>query len=160
YANMSSDLSRTLPVSGRFTSRQRLIYMSVLRVLEEITAIMRPGITLKELNQATGACMDRELLHLRLISRHELRRQDPDDPVRRKYFMHGISHHLGYDVHDPGDRSAPLRAGMILTCEPGLYIKAEKTGIRLENDILITRGKPVNLTGHIPIHPDDIESLM
>jgi len=160
YAHMASDMTRTIPASGKFNKRQRDIYISVLKVLEEITAIMRPGITLDQLNKETGKLIESELLRLKIITRTDLRKQDPTSPLRRKYFMHGVSHHLGYDVHDKGERSVPLKAGMVLTCEPGLYIPEEKTGIRLENDILITRGKPKNLMDHIPIHPDEIESIM
>jgi Xaa-Pro aminopeptidase len=160
YAHMASDMTRTIPASGKFNKRQRDIYISVLNVLEEITDIMRPGITLDQLNKETGKLIERELLRLKILTRTDLRKQDPAKPLRRKYFMHGVSHHLGYDVHDKGERSVPLKPGMVLTCEPGLYIPEEKIGIRLENDILITRGKPKNLMDHIPIHPDEIESIM
>jgi Xaa-Pro aminopeptidase len=94
------------------------------------------------------------------VTRFDIRRQDKKNPIRKRYFMHGIGHHLGYDVHDPGDRNAAFKPGMVITCEPGLYIREEKTGIRLENDILITRGRPVNLMAHIPIQAEEIESLM
>ncbi len=160
YANMSADLSRTLPASGRFTPRQRAIYDAVLRVLEETTDMMRPGMTLPDLNRASGKLIERELVKLKLATRFEIRRQDKKDPIRKRYFMHGIGHHLGYDVHDAGDRNAAFTPGMVITCEPGLYIREEKTGIRLENDILITRGRPVNLMANIPIHAEEIESLM
>ena len=160
YAHIASDMTRTIPASGKFSKRQRDIYISVLKILEEITGIMRPGITLDQLNKETGKLIECELLRLKIITRTDLRKQDPAIPLRRKYFMHGVSHHLGYDVHDKGERSVPLKAGMVLTCEPGLYIPEEKIGIRLENDILITRGKPKNLMDHIPIHPDEIESIM
>ncbi len=160
YANMSSDMTRTIPVSGVFTKRQRQIYKSVQIILEEITSLMRPGITPKQLNEATGELIDRELINLKIITTRELNRQDPASPLRRKYFMHGVSHHMGYDVHDPSDRLAPLKSGMVLTCEPGLYIPEENIGIRLENDILITRGKPINLMADVPIDPDEIEAMM
>jgi Xaa-Pro aminopeptidase len=160
YAFMAADMTRTIPASGRFTKRQKEIYTSVLKVLEEITEIMRPGITLEELNKETGKLIERELIRLRILTKSDLRAQDPSSPLRKKYFMHGVSHHLGYDVHDIHERDTPLKAGMVLTCEPGLYIPEEKTGIRLENDILITRGKPRNLMASIPIHPDEIEYLM
>ena len=160
YANMASDVSRTIPVSGRFTNRQRELYEAVLRILNEVMDLMRPGILLKELNTETGKIIDHELVRLRLVRKHEFKKQEKGHPLRLTYFMHGVSHHLGYDVHDKYDKSTPLRAGMVLTCEPGLYIREEKTGIRLENDILITRGKPRNLTEHIPIDPEEIESLM
>jgi Xaa-Pro aminopeptidase len=160
YAFMAADMTRTIPASGRFTKRQKEIYTSVLMVLEEVTEIMRPGITLEELNKETGKLIERELIRLRILTKSDLRSQDPSAPLRKKYFMHGVSHHLGYDVHDIHERDTPLKAGMVLTCEPGLYIPEEKTGIRLENDILITRGKPRNLMSAIPIHPDEIEYLM
>ena len=160
YAHMASDMTRTIPSSGRFSKRQKAIYLAVLKILDEITAIMRPGITLEQLNKETEVLIERELLQLKIISKTDVRKQDPASPLRRKYFMHGVSHHLGYDVHDKGERTVPLKAGMVLTCEPGLYIPEEQIGIRLENDILITRGKPRNLMDHIPIHPDEIESIM
>ena len=160
YAYMASDMSRTIPASGRFTARQRDMYSAVLHVLEEMTTMMVPGVTLKELNVEAGKLIDRELVRLKIVSQRELRRQDAKSPIRKKYFMHGISHHLGYDVHDIYERAVPLKAGMVLTCEPGLYIREEKTGIRLENDILITRKKPINLMAGIPIYPEEIEEIM
>jgi Xaa-Pro aminopeptidase len=160
YACMASDMTRTIPSSGRFSKRQKEIYRSVLTVLHEITEIMRPGITIEDLNKEAGLLIERELVRLKLATRKEIKSQNPKSPVRRKYFMHGIGHHLGYDVHDLSERSVPLKPGMIITCEPGLYIREEKTGIRLENDILITRGKPRNLMSGIPIDPEEIEEIM
>ena len=160
YAGMASDMSRTIPASGRFTKRQRAVYQAVLNVLEEVTAMMRPGVTLMELNKEAGKMIAHELVRLKIISKRDIQRQDPKAPLYRKYFMHGIGHHLGYDVHDLSDRTTPLKAGMVITCEPGLYIREEGIGIRLENDILITRGKPKNLMAHIPIDPDEIEDIM
>jgi len=160
YAGMASDMTRIIPVSGRFTKRQREIYIAVVEVLNKVTDLMRPGITLPELNTETGKMIDAALLHLKIISKHDLRKQDPSHPIRKKYFMHGVSHHLGWDVHDKHVPGAPLRSGMVLTCEPGLYIPEEKTGIRLENDILITSGRPQNLMKNIPIDPDEIEAIM
>lgn len=160
YAGMSSDMTRTIPASGVFTKRQKQIYTSVQSILEEVTDIMRPGITLAQLNKETGKLVDRELLKLKIITKSDLKLQDPAFPIRQKYFMHGVSHHMGYDVHDQSDRSTPFKAGMVLTCEPGLYIPEEGIGIRLENDILITRGKPKNLMADVPIDPDEIEAIM
>jgi len=160
YACMASDMTRTIPASGRFTKRQKAIYTSVLNVLNEITAMMRPGVKLSDLNKEAGQLIERELVRLKIISNRDLRRQDPSHPLRKKYFMHGIGHHLGYDVHDVSDRRAPLKAGMVITCEPGLYIPEEQIGIRLENDILITRGKPKNLMVDIPIELEEIEDIM
>jgi len=160
YAGMASDMSRTIPVSGRFTSRQREIYVAVLEILNRIMDMMRTGITIAQLNTETGKLMDSALIRLKLLTRHDLRKQDRSQPLRKKYFMHGVSHHLGWDVHDKHEPGAILKPGMVLTCEPGLYIPEEKTGIRLENDILITRGRSINLMKHIPIDPDEIEALM
>ena len=160
YAGMAADMSRTIPASGKYTKRQRQLYDAVLRVLIATTDLMRPGITINDLNAETGKLIDAELIRLKLFTRSEIKKQSPAQPLRRRYFMHGISHHLGYDVHDKHQRESPLRSGMVLTCEPGLYIPEERTGIRLENDILITRGKPKNLMSHIPIEPDEIESIM
>lgn len=160
YAYMNSDMSRTIPVSGRFTPRQREIYVAVLTILHQVTDLMRPGITLAELNQETSKMVDAALIKLKLLTRRDIRRQDRSQPLRRKYFMHGVSHHLGWNVHDQYEKGSLLKKNMVLTCEPGLYIPEEKTGIRLENDILVTRGNPVNLMKHIPIDPDEIEDLM
>lgn len=160
YACMASDMTRTIPASGRFSKRQKSIYTSVLNVLNEITGLMRPGVMLSDLNKEAGQLIERELVKLKIVSNRDLRRQDTANPLRKKYFMHGIGHHLGYDVHDISDRRASLKAGMVITCEPGLYIPEEQIGIRLENDILITRGKPKNLMADIPIEPEEIESLM
>jgi len=160
YANLSADLSRTLPASGRFSPRQRDLYMAVWRILQKTTDLMRPSMTLPELNREAGRFFDDELVRLKLTTRTEIRRQDKRNPIRKRYFMHGIGHHLGYDVHDLSDRDTPFKPGMVITCEPGLYIPEEKTGIRLENDIRITRGAPENLMAHVPIDPDEIESLM
>jgi Xaa-Pro aminopeptidase len=160
YAYMASDMTRTIPASGRFTKRQRAIYLSALNVLQEVTAMMRPGVTLAELNREAGKLIEQELVNLKVITKRDIRRQDPKAPLYRKYFMHGIGHHLGYDVHDLSERAAPLKSGMVLTCEPGLYIREEGIGIRLENDILITRGKPRNMMEHIPIDPAEIEEIM
>ena len=160
YANMASDMTRTIPASGKFSLRQRKIYSSVLKVLNEVTDMMRPGIKLDQLNAEAGKLIESELISLHLLTKREIRSQQKGSPLWKKYFMHGISHHLGYDVHDLSEKTSPLTAGMILTCEPGIYIPEESIGIRLENDILITRKGPKNLMEHIPIDPDEIESIM
>ncbi len=160
YANMASDMTRTIPASGAFSKRQRKVYFSVLKVLNEITGMMRPGIKIDQLNAEAGKLIESELMKLKILTKSEIRKQDREAPLWKKYFMHGISHHLGYDVHDPSDRSSPLKAGMVLTCEPGIYIPGENLGIRLENDILITNKGPQNLMESIPIDPDEIESIM
>ncbi len=160
YACMNADMSRTIPASGRFTKEQKKYYTAVSRVLQETTKLMQPGITLAELQKEAGKLIESELITVGLISKQEVRRQDLKSPLWKKYFMHGISHHLGYDVHDLSDRSAPLKSGMVLTCEPGLYIPEKKLGIRLENDILISKKGPVNLMAEIPIEIDAIETIM
>ncbi len=160
HANMASDMTRTIPASGRFTNEQKKIYTSVLHVLNETTNMMRPGMTLERLNKEAGKLVEAELIRLKILSRSEVKRQDTKSPLWKKYFMHGVSHHLGFDVHDIAERETPLRAGMIITCEPGIYIPGLNIGIRLENDILITRAGPKNLMSDVPIEPDHIESIM
>ncbi|MFZ5569541.1 MAG: aminopeptidase P N-terminal domain-containing protein [Thermodesulfobacteriota bacterium] len=160
YANYAADVTRTIPVDGRFTPRQRDVYESVLRIQRAAIQELHPGITLDQYQRQVGEYMEGELVRLGLLQRGEVKRQSKDDPLYRKYFMHGVSHHLGLDVHDNGDRNQPLSAGMVLTCEPGIYIREEGFGIRLENDILLTATGPVDLTRNIPIEPDEIEELM
>ena len=160
YANYSADLTRTIPVNGTFTSRQRAVYNAVWRVLQEARAMLVPGTTLDEYNREVGKFMESELLGLGLISRDEVEKQSPGNPVYKKYFMHGASHHLGLDVHDLCLRYEPFRAGMVFTCEPGIYIPEENLGIRLENDIRITDEGPVDLFSAIPIEAEEIEELM
>lgn len=160
YANMASDMTRTIPASGRFSKTQKKIYQAVLNVLNETMKMMSPGMTLESLNKETGKKIESELISLKILTKSEIKRQDLKSPLWRKYFMHGVSHHLGYDVHDIGDRTVPFKAGMVLTCEPGIYIPELKTGVRLENDILITRRGSENLMKSIPVDPDEIETLM
>ena len=160
YANMASDMTRTIPVSGRFTKEQKKIYNAVLFVLQEVTQMMQPGMSVKELNAEAGKLIESELIKLKVLSKGAVKKQDIKSPLWQKYFMHGVSHHLGYDVHDLADRDVNFREGMVLTCEPGIYLPDLKTGIRLENDILITGKGPQNLMASIPIEPDEIESIM
>jgi len=160
YANYAADLTRSIPVSGMFTERQKAVYNAVLRVMKEAKALLVPGNTIDELNKEVGKMMESELLDLGLISRDEVANQSKDKPAYKKYFMHGTSHHLGLDVHDLCLRYEPFRAGMIFTCEPGIYIPEENLGIRLENDILITDDGPVDLFANIPIEVEEIEAMM
>lgn len=160
YANYNADLTRTIPVNGVFTDRQRAVYNAVHRVLVEARALLVPGNTIDELNKEVGKIMESELLGLGLISRSDIDKQPEDKPAYKKYFMHGTSHHLGLDVHDLMGRYEPFRAGMIFTCEPGIYILEENLGVRLENDILITDNGPVDLFKNIPIDAEEIEELM
>ena len=160
YANYASDMTRTVPVSGRFTLRQRAVYDSVLHVMEEATKMLRPGTTFTDYNKEIGKIMQEELIKLGLLDRHDVLKQDAKNPLYKKYFMHGTSHYLGLDVHDVGSMEWPMQEGMVFTCEPGIYIPEEKIGIRLENDILVTDSNPVDLMKNIPIDAEEIEMLM
>ncbi len=160
YANYNADLTRSIPVSGAFTDRQRAVYNAVHHVLKEARAMLVPGNTLEEYHKEVGKIMESELIGLGLISRDDVEKQDKDKPAYKKYFMHGTSHHLGLDVHDIMHRYEPFRAGMVFTCEPGIYIPEENLGIRLENDILITDHGPVDMFRNIPIEAEEIEELM
>lgn len=160
YANYASDLTRTIPVSGKFTKRQKNVYNAVLRIMKESTKLLVAGNTLQEYNNEVRALIERELLKLKLISKTDISREDPKNPAFRKYFMHGISHFMGLDVHDLGNRKQPFQEGMIFTCEPGIYIPEEKLGIRIENDILITAKGPKDLMKKIPVELEEIEELM
>lgn len=159
-ANYNSDCSRTIPISGRFTPRQRQLYDSVLRVFRNVIGIMKSGMSIVQINLQTRRFWEEEHIKLGLYSMEELRRQDPDRPLYQKYFMHGVTHPLGLDVHDVGDRYEPIQPGVVLTCEPGIYIPEEEIGIRLENDVLITPSEPIDLMKDIPIEPEEIERLM
>jgi Xaa-Pro aminopeptidase len=160
YANYAADLTRTIPVNGRFSKRQREYYDAVLRVQRAAIRLLVPGNTIDKLNKEVGRMMEREMIELGLLDSKEVSAQDPDKPLYMKYFMHGTSHFIGLDVHDVGSKYKPFRAGMVFTVEPGLYIREEKTGIRLENNVLVTDEGPVDLTAGIPIEPDEIEKLM
>lgn len=160
YAQYAADMSRTIPVNGKFTERQKQVYEAVLRTLKTLTSMMTVGTTLKELDDASKSLTEKELIGLGLITEKEVITQDPTKPLYQKYFMHGVNHHMGLDVHDVGDRLIPLQEGMVLTCEPGIYIKEERIGIRLENDILITKDGPVNLMADIPLDVENVEMLM
>jgi Xaa-Pro aminopeptidase len=160
YANYASDLTRTIPVNGKFTNRQKAVYNSVLLVMKEATNMLRPGTIFKEYNAEIGRIMELELIKLGLLDKHDIQKQDAKSPLFKQYFMHGTSHYLGLDVHDVGDFDWPMKEGMVFTCEPGIYILEEKLGIRLENDILITANGPDDLMKHIPIEAEEIEHLM
>ena len=160
YANYASDLSRTVPVNGRFTPRQKTVYNAVLRVHKAAIQMLKPGNTFEAYNKDVATVMEKELIGLGLLDAKAIKNQDPDHPLYKKYFMHGASHHLGLDVHDFGNKYRKFEKGMIFTCEPGIYIKEEGIGIRLENDILLTPRGPVDLMENIPIEADEIEDLM
>ena len=160
YANYASDLSRTIPVNGKFSPRQRDVYEAVLRVMKAATAMLVPGNTLDQYHQFVGTVMENELIGLGLLNQSDVNNQDPAAPLYKKYFMHGTSHFLGLDVHDVGNKYRPFEEGMVFTCEPGIYIWDEGIGVRLENDVLVTKNGPVDLMKDIPLEADDIERLM
>ncbi len=160
YGNYAADLSRTIPVSGRFSERQLAVYQSVLRVLKSSTDLLVVGNTFQGYLKEVVKMMESELIALGLLDRTEVQNQHPERPLYRRYFPHGISHSLGLDVHDVEDRSRPFEAGMVFTCEPGIYIPEEGIGIRLENNILIEASGPKNLMSDIPLEAKDIEERM
>ena len=160
YANYASDMTRCIPVSGRFTKRQKDVYNAVLSVMKQAISMLKPGVLLGDYHKEVGLIMQSELLGLGLIDKHDIDKQDPKNPAYKRYFMHGTSHFLGLDVHDVGHFDKPIKEGMVFTCEPGIYILEEKLGIRLENDIVITKDKPFDLMANIPLESDEIEDLM
>lgn len=160
YANYAADVTRTVPVSGHFTERQRDVYNAVRRVQKAAIDLLQPGNTLEAYNKEVGKIMESALIGLGLLNADDVERQDEEKPLYRKYFMHGTSHHLGLDVHDVGSRHRVFEAGMVFTCEPGIYIRDEAIGIRIENDILITENGPEDLTAGVPVEADEIENLM
>jgi Xaa-Pro aminopeptidase len=161
YANYCSDLTRTFPVSGRFTERQAAVYNAVLRVKNAATKMLVPGTLWAEYHREVGEIMTAELLALGLLDPADVKNQDPNKPAYKKYFMHGTSHHIGLDTHDYGALKTPMKAGMVFTVEPGIYIPEEGIGIRLEDNVVIQeKGDPINLMAHIPITIAEIEALM
>lgn len=160
YGNYNADLTRCVPVNGRFTKRQKDVYNAVLRVQREAMAMLTVGNTIPEYHKEVGKIMEMELVGLGLLSKTEIKNQDPTNPAYKKYFMHGTSHHLGLDVHDYGYPQMKMKKDMVFTVEPGIYIREEKLGIRLENDVVIKENGIVDLMENIPIDPDEIEELM
>lgn len=160
YGGWNSDLTRTIPVNGRFTPRQRDVYNAVLRMLRFGNSILRPGILMPEYQKQCVAQMEKELIGLGLFTAEEAAAQDETKPLVKKYFMHGVSHHLGIDVHDVSPPHTPVAPGMVFTIEPGIYIREENLGVRLENDYLIGETGNTDLMANIPIEADEIEKLM
>jgi Xaa-Pro aminopeptidase len=160
YANYNADLTRTLPVNGRFSKRQREVYDAVLRVLRGSIAGLTVGKLPSEWQKESEAAMQEELLGLGLLKRSDIRKQNPDKPALKKYYPHGLGHPLGLDVHDVSTTGAPFAPGWVMTVEPGIYIPDEGLGVRLENDVLVTEQGPVDLMAHIPIEAEEIESAM
>jgi Xaa-Pro aminopeptidase len=160
YGNYNADLSRSVPVNGRFTKRQKDVYNSVLHIMKEAKKMLLPGTIWNEYHDEVGKVVESELIKLDLLDKHDVAKQDSKMPLYKKYFMHGTSHHLGLDVHDFASRYKPFEAGNILTCEPGIYIQNEGLGIRLENDILLTTDGNIDLMAKIPIEAEEIEEIM
>jgi Xaa-Pro aminopeptidase len=160
YANYNSDLTRTIPVSGKFSRRQKQVYQAVLRVLRQSIAGLQPGKTTKQWQQEAEQFIERELVDLGLLTRKQIRNQSKESPAFRKYFMHGVGHPIGLDVHDVGLTTKPMQAGWVMTVEPGIYIREEGLAVRLENDVLLTDCGPVDLMADIPIEVEEVETLM
>ena len=161
YGNYCSDLTRTIPVSGRYSVRQKAIYNAVLNVKGEATTLLTPGNLWKEYHEEVGKIMTAELLKLGLLDKNDVRKQDPKNPAYKKYFMHGTSHHIGLDTHDYGLLNEPFEPNMVFTVEPGIYLPDEGFGIRIEDVVVVQEsGDPINLMKNIPIEIDEIESIM
>jgi Xaa-Pro aminopeptidase len=161
YANYASDLTRCIPVNGRFTERQKEVYNSVLHVKTEAQKLLVPGTMMPEYHKQVGLLMEEQLVNLKLITLDDIKNQNPEWPAYKKYFMHGTSHFLGLDTHDVGLWNEPIQAGMVFTCEPGIYIPEEGLGIRLEDDLVVQEsGEPFNLMKDIPLIAEEIEDLM
>src|SRR5690606_35528667 len=161
YANYSSDMTRNIPANGRFTDRQKQVYRAVLHVKEEATKMLVPGTIWAEFHKEVGKIMTSQLLGLGLLDKADVKNEDPNWPADKKYFRHGTSHHISWDTHDYGELKTPMKANMVFTVEPGIYIPAEGMGIRLEDDVVIQeKGEPFNLMRNIPLAIEEIEELM
>lgn len=161
YANYASDLTRCIPVNGRFTPRQKEVYKAVLHVKNESEKLLVPGTMMAAYHKQVGLLMEEQLVKLKLISMEDIKNQNPDWPAYKKYFMHGTSHFIGLDTHDVGIWHEPIQAGMAFTCEPGIYIPEENLGIRLEDDLIVQQsGAPFNLMAEIPLEAEEIEDKM
>ena len=160
YGNYASDMTRCVPVSGRFTARQKAVYNSVYSVMQDAMKLLKPGVSLHEYHKEVGELMTKQLLDLKLIDKHDVEKQNPAWPAYKKYFMHGTSHFIGLDVHDVGLWHEPIQEGNVFTVEPGVYIREENLGVRLENDIVIKKDGFLDLMSHIPLEADEIEDAM
>jgi Xaa-Pro aminopeptidase len=160
YANYNADLTRTIPVNGKFTRRQKQVYAAVLRALRALSAAAAPGKLPKDWQKEAEAFMEKELVDLGLLKTSQVRRQNPDQPAVKQYFMHGIGHPLGLDVHDVTHTVQPMQPGWVLTVEPGIYIPKEKLAVRLEDNIILREGGNENLMAKVPVEPEEIEELM
>lgn len=160
YGNYNADMTRTIPVSGRFTKRQKDVYNAVLRIKRAAMKLLKPGIQYFDYHKEVQKITENELIKLKLIDKTDLKNQNPAKPLFMKYFMHGTGHHLGLDVHDIGNMYAKMQVGMVWTVEPGIYIKEEGLGIRLENNVVIEKNGVKDLMKNIPVETDEIEDLM
>ena len=160
YGGYCADLTRTVPVNGKFTKRQKEVYNACLHLHDYAKSILKPGISILHYTDKVGEEATKQFLKIGLISKSDVKNEDADNRAYRKYLYHGISHHLGLDVHDLGTRTAPITAGMVFTVEPGIYIKEEKMGVRIENNIWITKTGHQDLMKNIPIKVEEIEALM
>ncbi len=160
YSNYASDCSRTLPVNGRFNKRQEKCYRAVLDVFEKAKKLYVQGNCIADINKAVNQLMEEQMINLGLLSQKEIENQNEDQPLFRKYYMHGVSHFVGLDAHDVGLTQIPFKPGMILTCEPGIYIKEENIGLRIETMLLITNADPIDLMPNLPSKPEEIERLL
>jgi Xaa-Pro aminopeptidase len=160
YANYNADMSRSIPVSGRFSLRQKEVYNAVLRVMRAATKLLVAGTIWNNYHDEVGRIMEAELIGLGLLDKQAVAKQNPAAPLYKKYFMHGTSHHLGIDVHDFASRYKVFEVGNILTCEPGIYIPEEGLGIRIENNILITKNGNIDLMADIPVEVEELEDIM
>lgn len=160
YGNYTADMTRTIPVNGKFSERQKACYNAVLDVFKLAREMLVPGNTIDKVNKKVNKLMEQKMIELGLFAQKDVDTQNADNPLYFRYFMHGVSHPLGLDVHDVGSKYDVFKPGMVVTCEPGLYIEEENIGIRIENDILITEDGPVDLMIDIPIEVDEIEAMM
>jgi Xaa-Pro aminopeptidase len=160
YANYAADVTRTVPVNGKFSKRQKEVYNAVLKIQKAAIQMLKPGNALEAYQEKVVQLMEAELIRLGVLKKADIKKQPADSPLYKKFFPHGASHHLGLDVHDYGDKYRKFEPGMVFTCEPGIYIRDESIGVRIENDILITPKGPVDLTETIPREVDEIEDLM
>ncbi|MBN8876301.1 MAG: aminopeptidase P family protein [Sphingobacteriales bacterium] len=160
YGGYCADLTRTVPVNGKFTKRQKEVYNACLHLHNYAKSLLKPGITLVDYTDKVGDEATKEFIKIGLLTKTDVKNEDPDNKAYRKYLYHGISHHLGIDVHDLGTRTQPLKQGMVLTVEPGIYIEEEQMGIRIENNVWITKTGNKDLMKNIPITVEEIEALM
>jgi Xaa-Pro aminopeptidase len=160
YGGYNADLTRTVPVNGKFTKRQKEVYNACLHLHDYAKSILKPGISILKYTDKVGEEATKQFLKIGLLTKADIKNEDPTNPAYRKYLYHGISHHLGIDVHDLGTRTAPIQAGMVFTVEPGIYIKEEGMGVRIENNVWVTKTGNQDLFKNIPIKAEEIEALM